>query len=196
MRPDASCHNRQHGFTLTEVLVAMVISGIIMASMFTFFINQRRYYATQEQITEMVQGARAGMDMMTREITLAGYNPTGASFSGITYNTSQLRLLTDLNGNGDTADANEDITYSYDASNLRIVRNTGGGNQPFVENVPAGGLVFAYLDASGNATTTTANIRQIRLTIQVQTSKPDRAYRSNNGYRTYTLTSVVKPRNL
>ena len=99
-----------------------------------------------------------------------------------------------MNGNGVVTDANENITYSYDSSSKRIVRNTGGGNQPVAENVQSFG--FEYLDALGDLTTTTANIRQIRLTITVRTSKPDPQYTTNSGYRTFTLTSVVTPRNL
>jgi type IV pilus assembly protein PilW len=142
----------------------------------------------------MVLNARASMDMMASEITMAGYNPAGAVFSGIPYDSSKLQLYADLNGNGVLTDSSENITYTYDAANKRIVRNTGNGNQPFAENIQA--LNFEYLDSQGNPTTVTANIRQIRLTIIVQSSKPDPYYTPNSGYRTYSLKSLITPRNL
>jgi type IV pilus assembly protein PilW len=187
---------KEGGFTLIELLIAIAISGIVIGSLFSFIIVQRKYFTLQGQITEMVQGARAAMDMMSNEIMVAGYNPTGATFSGIPYNASQLEIRADSygSGNGVTTDPNEDIIYSYDATNKRIVRNTGGGNQPFAENVQA--FTFDYLDALGNPTTVSANIRQIRITITVRTSKPDPQYSTNGGYRTYTLTSRVTARNL
>jgi type IV pilus assembly protein PilW len=185
---------KEGGFTLIELLIAIAISGIVIGSLFSFIIVQRKYFNLQGQITEMVQGARAAVDMMSNDIMVAGYHPTGATFVGIPYNTAQLEIRADLNGNGVTTDSNEDIIYSYDSTNRRIVRNTGGGNQPFAENVQA--FTFAYLDALGNPTAVSANIRQIRITITVRTSKPDPQYSTNGGYRTYTLTSRVTARNL
>jgi prepilin-type N-terminal cleavage/methylation domain-containing protein len=63
----------QHGFTLTELLITMAISGVIMGAIVSTFIVQRRSYAMQEQITEMVQNVRTAMDMMVREVRMAGY---------------------------------------------------------------------------------------------------------------------------
>lgn len=185
---------QEKGLTLVELLIAMVISGITLSALFTTLIVHRRHYALQEQVTEMIQGARAAVDMMAREIQPAGYSPGGAVFDGIPYHATQLRIQADLNGDGDTSDASEDITYTSDAPNLQIDRNTGGGGQPFAENVEE--FTFLYLDANGNITTTTANIRQIEISIRVRTSKPDPNYATNGGYRTFTLTARVTPKNL
>jgi type IV pilus assembly protein PilW len=67
---------------------------------------------------------------------------------------------------GDTADANEDVTYSLYVDgdgNRHLGRDTGGGNQPLARNVDA--LDFVYLDAFGNPTGILANIRSIQVTI-------------------------------
>ncbi len=187
-------NNKEQGFTLAELLVATLISGVILGAIATTFVAQSKIYDAQEQVTEMVQSARAAMDMMSREIRLAGYDPTGANFTGITYNTSQLEVRTDLDGDGDTSDSNEDITYTYDSSNLQIYRNTGGGAQPLAENIQS--FTFAYLDSTGTATTTSANVRQVQITITARTDKADPDYSANSGYRTYTLTSYITPKNL
>jgi prepilin-type N-terminal cleavage/methylation domain-containing protein len=187
-------HRESHGFTVIELLISMAIFGILITSIFSFSISQRKYLFVQEQISEMTQNARAAMDMISAEISTARYDPTGAAFTGIPYSTSQLQIYADLNGNGLLTDSNENIVYSYDPSNKRIVRNTGGGNQPLAESVED--FSFEYLDAQGNPTSITGNIRQIRLTITVRTSKPDPLYSANASFRTYTLTSLVTPRNL
>jgi type IV pilus assembly protein PilW len=184
----------QDGFTLIELLIAMAMMGIVLSAVYTFSIAQRQFLVTQEQVTQMVQAARAAMDMLTHEIDIAGYNPTKAAFSGVTYHASQLQLQADVNGDGAADDADENIIYAYDASTRQIVRNTGDGNEPFADHIQA--FTFEYLDASGNPTTVSANIRQLRITITARTAKPDRQYPTNGGYRTYTLTSLITPRNL
>ncbi len=65
--------NKESGFTLVELLIAMTIGLIILAALSSTFLMQRKIYDVQEQIVEMVQTARAAMDMMTRETRMAGY---------------------------------------------------------------------------------------------------------------------------
>ncbi len=61
------------GFSLIELLVALVLSSLIMAALYRTFINQQRTYATQEEVIDMQQNIRSGIDRMTREIRMAGY---------------------------------------------------------------------------------------------------------------------------
>ncbi|MBU4463389.1 MAG: prepilin-type N-terminal cleavage/methylation domain-containing protein [Proteobacteria bacterium] len=194
--------NRESGFTLVELLIAMTIGLIILAALSSTFLIQRKTYDIQEQIVEMVQTARAAMDMMTREIRMAGYDPTGAGFDGITYDADQLEIKADMyqtnntgNPDGDTDDSNEHIKYTMDSDYpFEIRRNTGGGRQEFALNIQS--FTFDYLDSAGSTTTTTADIRQIKITIKARTSKADSDYSANSGYRTHTLTSLITPRNL
>jgi hypothetical protein len=84
--------------------------------------------------------------------------------------------------------------YRYDSAHLQIDRNTGGGNQPFAENIET--FVFTYLDGQGHVTTVDASIRQLQLTVTVRTAKPDPTYGANGGHRTYTLRTSITPPNL
>ena len=196
--------NKESGFTLVELLIAMTIGLIILTALSSTFLMQRDAYDDQEQIVEMVQNARAVMDMMTREIRLAGYDPTGtmqrsnptnADFVGIPYNANKLEIFADLNGDADTDDTNEYIKYTIDSDYpFEIRRDTGGGRKEFALNIQS--FTFVYFDSNGNSTTTTAKIRQVRITIIARTCKPDRNYTPNSGYRTYTLASYITPRNL
>jgi len=198
--------NKESGFTLVELLISMTIGLIILAALSSTFLMQRKIYDVQEQIVEMVQTARAAMDMMTREIRMAGYDPTGAGFDGITYNADQLQIRADLNGNGNTdstGNPNENIRYAYydehSSYPYQIKRKTGNGNfVSFAENIEL--FTFVYLKADGVTEVTTPadnnKIRQIKITITARTSKADADYSANNGYRTHTLTSFITPRNL
>jgi type IV pilus assembly protein PilW len=184
----------ESGFTLVELLIALAITGIVLGAAVNTFLAQQRSYALQEQITAMTQGTRAAMEMVTRDVRMAGYNPAGTSFDGITYDPTHLQIRADLDGNGDTADANETIVYAYNTATQQLMRETDGSSQPIADAIQA--FTFDYLDGAGASTTTTATIRQIRITITARTAKPDPRYAANGGYRTYRLTSLVTPKNL
>ena len=189
--------NNERGFTLIELVIGLAISLILMGVAVSIFNVQRKSYSLQEQVTEMQQNVRAAMDMMVREIRMAGYDPTESGFVGIGTNTTTLlQILADIDGNGTSTGTNEDITYRYynvsDATYPReIKRNTGGGGfQPFAENID--GCSFLYYDSNGIATTTASSIRQIRITVTGMTDKPDPDF----GFSYGTLTSLVTPENL
>jgi len=216
--------NKERGFTLIELLIAMALALIVITSLSSAFISQRKTYAVQEQITAMTQEARAALDMISREFRMAGFaptgydsqfesdpstaqtapkmqriNPTAARFVGIPYDTTQLEVIADLSGDGTIGDAShEKIVYKYyDTSDYpkQIKRSTNGGTfQPFAENIQS--FAFEYYKTDGTTTTTDAEIRQIKITITARTSKLDPNYGPNSGYRTYTLSSYVTPPNL
>ncbi|MEN8141313.1 MAG: PilW family protein [Thermodesulfobacteriota bacterium] len=63
------------GFTLVELLIAMLLTGIISIGIFSAYKAQQANYIIQEEVAEMQQRVRAGLDMMVMELRLAGYNP-------------------------------------------------------------------------------------------------------------------------
>jgi type IV pilus assembly protein PilW len=186
------------GFTLVELMVSMGIGMVILAAVTTTFMSQTRIYNAQEQINEMQQNARGVLDILSRELKMAGYKPSGGGFNGITYSTTQLMVQADLDSNGTistSSTANEQITYAYDTANQRITRAVGtGGAQVLAEHITA--FTFNYLDSAGAATTVSANIRQVSITITAKTAKPDPNYTSDGGYRTYTMSATITPGNL
>ena len=193
---------RAAGFSLIELLVAMTIGLVVLGGLYGVFTIQNKTFSKQELIVEMQQNARAAMDMMSREIRMAGYDPRNVNsdsnqtnnFFGVTVNSTQLQIKADLDGGGSIdASSQENIIYTFNGANKKITRNIGAGAQTFAENVDS--FTFAYLDGSGNVTGSSADVRQIRITIIGRTAKPDPAYADNGGYRTYALTSVVALRN-
>lgn len=187
-------HTAQSGFTMIELLISMAIGLLIIAALSSTFVTQRQSYDIQQQITAAVQTARAAMDMISRELRLAGYDPTDIGLIGIPYSADQLQVLADLDGDGLTTSPNEDIIYKYNLEDMQITRNTGGGDQPFAENAQE--FAFDYLDANGSSTADAAQIRQVKIALTIRTEKPDPDYSDNGGYRTVKLSSYVTPRNL
>ena len=50
-----SIQNKENGFTLVELLIAITIGLIVLGVLVSTFIIQRKTYGVQEQLTEMVQ---------------------------------------------------------------------------------------------------------------------------------------------
>ncbi|MBU1184433.1 MAG: prepilin-type N-terminal cleavage/methylation domain-containing protein [Proteobacteria bacterium] len=188
---------RAGGFSLVELLIAMAVGLVVLGAMYSVFTIQNKTFGNQEVFVEMQQNVRAGMDMMAREIGMAGYNPAGVNFAGVTVITSQLQIQADLDGNGAIdSTSQENVIYIFDSTNKQITRYIGAGNQAFVENVDS--FTFEYLKGDGTAATT-EDVRRIRITITGRTAKPDPDYTDptfGDKYRRYTLTSQVAPRNL
>jgi len=181
-----------------ELLVAMTIAMVILAGVTKTFILQAKTYNAQQQINEMEENARGVLDVVTRDLKMAGYNPNGATFNGITYNTTQLLIQADLDASGGistSSTANEQIAYAYDGTNKQITRTVGVGSASVLaDNITA--FSFSYLDSGGAATIISANIRQVAISITAQTASADPDYTSNGGYRTYTVTATTTPPNL
>lgn len=189
------------GYTLVEVLVALGLSLLTVSVVYALYIQELKAQGVREHVLDMQQQARVVVDLVTREILMAGYDPRGVNrdsdltndFEGITYDPDKLSIKADLNGNGITSDANESIVFVYDATTHMLRRNTGGGNQPFGEDIES--FVVDYLDQGGNPTTNSKAIRQVRILVTARTSQPDPRYAKNGGYRTVTLHSRITMRN-
>src|SRR4030095_2103362 len=73
MRTDSL--RNQDGFMLIEFMVAMSIFLLILVGIFQVFDPSSRAYSTAEPTLGAQQSARVAMDMMARQIGMAGYFP-------------------------------------------------------------------------------------------------------------------------
>ena len=196
----------QRGVTLTELLIALALGLFTIGAVYAVHLNQVKRQVVQEDVLAMQQTARAALDMIAREIRMAGYDPMGVNrdadpsndFHGLSYHPTELRVRADLNGNGvltGQKDRNESIVYLYDDSTSRLRRKVGkGGRQPVAEHIEA--FSFSYRDALGHPTTHTPSIRAVDVQVTARTAHADSQYPENEGYRTFTLRSRIVPRNL
>ena len=70
------------GMTLIELLVALTISGILVAGVYRTFVSQQHTFTVQEQVVDMQQNVRLAINRMTRELRMAGFGRMGATFFG------------------------------------------------------------------------------------------------------------------
>ena len=194
------------GFTLIELMVSIALGLVVLASVATTFTSQTRAYSAQEQINQMEQNLRGALDIMSREIMMAGYKPNGGTVNGIvSYSSTGLTIQADIDGSGavlaagtGSSTAYEQIVYAYDSANKKITRQVGDGAvATLAENISAFSFTFYQSQSSGGAVATSAaNIRQIKISMTGQTAKPDPGYTLNGGYRTVDLSATITPINL
>lgn len=64
----------KRGLTLIELLVALVICGMVAAGIYQVFIAQSKAYTVQDQVTEVQQSVRSTMEVLLRDLRMAGYD--------------------------------------------------------------------------------------------------------------------------
>jgi prepilin-type N-terminal cleavage/methylation domain-containing protein len=192
----------QCGFTLTELLVACAMIGVVMAGLFSIFQTGQQSYLTGTNQIEAQQSLRLALLRVTNEIREAGYcptcgtgSPTIAAFSAVTSTSSTgFTIQNDWNGNWDGASGistgivtqvvmasngttsnvtrGEQIVYAYSGGNL--TRREMGVDATAVTVVSnLASLSFTYLDVTGTAfTPTSATEANIRTIVVNAVGQP------------------------
>lgn len=140
---------KQNGFTLVELMVAMVIMAAVLAGVYMTYFSQQKSYMNQEQVAVMQQNLRAAMTIMERDLRLAGYHnrnnwpaPPAAKPGFLTANNDSFSIEMDIDENGAIAGPDEIITYSWANGTIFRERNDGAGALPLVNNIDALDIVY------------------------------------------------------
>lgn len=181
--------NRKQGFTLIELLIAMLIASLLLGSMYSVYTSHYSTFRKQEQIAEAQQNARGALQLMSRDIIMAGYSTstdTPPNNKGIIFaNETSLNVHY----------ANKFISYSR-YSSARIGRREGGARQAVAERVRR--LRFRYIDNEGkmmgpdplSGNVLAEDVQQILISVTASTPV-------FGGYsRSCTLETTLAPRNL
>ncbi len=206
-------HRNSSGFSLAEVLIALLLTGVVSTAIYQVYISQNKSYVAHEQVAEMHQNLRAAMYMMTREIRMAGHDPTQDASAGISNaGANTIRFTMDIaGGDSDSIDNDadglfdepdeatfgdgaivagdgEDITYvHYDSD------SPADGVPDALGRDTGGGiqlladnidaLDFVYLDADGNVAANVAEIRAVQITLVARADFRDPEYINNTVYQ-------------
>jgi type IV pilus assembly protein PilW len=160
---------KERGFTMVELLVAMAITAVVMAAVYTLYKTQQDSYIAQDQVVEMQQNVRASLYQMARDMRMAGFNPQRAPNVGgfvtqlpddgggtTTTNSTNIAFTIDQDSNGviDIDADDEQIAYRLDnaTSALQKFRVSDDSWQAVADNISA--VDFVYLDLNGADITT------------------------------------------
>jgi prepilin-type N-terminal cleavage/methylation domain-containing protein len=154
----------ERGFTLTEILVATLLSAVLGSAALGFFRSQAQALGKQSVTLDATGALRAAMTLLTADVRGTAFDPKTTAFTvtgtkGVRYaGPAALWIELDRDGDG-TIQASasdpsaESIVYSYDAGARQVVRTVAGVSQTVIPNVPAGTLTFAYFNRAGTALT-------------------------------------------
>lgn len=135
MTPLSNIRNRNlvnsRGFSLVELMVAIVIGLILLAGVSSVMVSTKRTYNTQDSLGRLQENARIAMVILERAIRNAGY---------IGCNTNPANITTIVDTSGDP--------NAYNLNNMLEGSENGGAWQP-----SGASLASTLKDSSGNPVT-------------------------------------------
>ena len=169
------------GFSLTELLVALAVLGVIMSAVLFVQMRGQEWYAFGSNRVEAQQNARVALDLMSRELRSAQAITTLGGASGITF-------------------LNQDSTsVQYQLSGTSLNRISGGETRTLIGGVQS--LAMSYCKAWNNtnsscATTASApgDVRTIRIQLAAKTEESVAAGSLAN--RNARVESMIRLRNV
>jgi prepilin-type N-terminal cleavage/methylation domain-containing protein len=205
--------NRPGGFTLVEMVLALAISTIVLAAIYSVFIIANKNFTTQNVAANVQQNLRSAIGLMARDIRSAGLDPSGSDNFGISYaSANKIRFSMDSdsggNFNGIVDEANlEEITYDIQGNQVMQTLYETVTTPPAVPDAAAlisniTNLSFDYYDDLNNNLIDTSlspprvpddKLADIR-TVEIEVTHQEPAGRDQMVSR--TLTRRVECRNL
>jgi hypothetical protein len=142
------------------VLAGAALTLVVLAAVATFSRAQSRALLAQNVYAESQTVTRSVIDLLTRELRMATYDPLGTALATspgpscpgvkrgiVEASATKIRFMQDLSGDGLTTGSGEDVTYDVLGDTIR--RQEGAAAAvTLVSGIPAGGFVLRYFDGS------------------------------------------------
>ena len=149
----------KRGLTLVELVLALSISSIVLAAIYSVFSIANKNFTTQNVAANVQQNLRSAIGLMARDIRHAGLDPTGSDNFGVEYaSETKIRFTADSiesgsgEFNGIVDETNfEEITYNFQSNQvMQTLYETGSSPNAaaLINNIA--NLDFAYFDAQNN----------------------------------------------
>ena len=131
------------GMTLIELLVVLVICALLIGGIYRLFISQTKAYTVQEQVVEAQQNTRATMELLLRDLRMAGFDndrtPVPHITNAVTPGSNSITVMYEQN--------NEAVQVSYwrDLSGKLMRQETVNSlsrTETLLENVEAFGFMY------------------------------------------------------
>ena len=187
--PIKQCISKKLGFTLMEILVAILIFGIALTAVYSVLVSVRKSSTMNKVNAQVMEGLRTSIGYIEHDIRMAGLDRHDSANAGIQWQPDlpsniKLHFTADLDMDGiigiaDLSDGIQEadlerITYSYNPGSKKLEQclSDGATNCDFVsENVE--NFEFSYLDENDMVVVpideeSTGKIRTVAVTMTIK----------------------------
>lgn len=159
-RPGKLPANSEYGFTLIELMVALVLGLLLLGGVLQLFLGSKKTYELQATLGRVQQESRFALETLSRELRMIGYQ--GCSNSA----TLSPNVIADSDG-----DDVPDIVFTPDLI-LDGFDGGSGWSNPTAIPTQAGSDVIRFLYGDSNSARLAGNMASDNANIQV-THNPD-----------------------
>jgi type II secretory pathway pseudopilin PulG len=152
-------HNTSGGFSLLELLIAMVITMALMTAASSLLANALRVRSRENQKSDALADTQRALNIMSREIANTGFNMTGNGIVAADSGTNKIRIRSNLNrydydpsvtdaSRANIQDSGEDITYFLNSADntMYLARHDQYGTGSTVLANRIDGMSIHYFD--------------------------------------------------
>lgn len=166
------------GFTLIEMMVSMTLLVLVMGSVFGVMARSQREYAEQREVVRAQETLQGIEVLMTRVLRSGRADPRRLGIGLLdpdpfgTGGFDAIQVVSDLNGDGLTTGAMEDVEVRLSSDTLWMRWQTGAAEQPIAHEVEE--LAFQYYALNGTeliTPLTAAAAARVKVTVAVR--RPD-----------------------
>jgi type IV pilus assembly protein PilW len=198
---------QESGMTLVELLVSLVISSFIIAGVYGVYTIQKKSYTVQEQVAEMQQRLRSTMDLLRRDIMIAGSNPADEAACGkkkkilkaqpqeMIFNACNFEDKESPYGEVDNTNYQITISFDKDSQELGLKRDKDmddPSDSPTAIDNGVDWFEMLYIkgyDDTGNPEPADVDtedgrdkIRAVQISLLIRSTYPDMKYTDTNTY--------------
>ena len=114
-------HGRRHerGFSLVELLVALLVTLAIMAGLFSLLVESSALNKSKKMTMDAQANARSILSLLVQKLRSAGWDPMNTGGSALTLDpdlsdpVSQIEIFADIDMDGDTDEEREQILIRH-----------------------------------------------------------------------------------
>ena len=183
------------GFSLVELLASLALLSMVLGGLAGFLMQNSQINRAEQMSADVQSNARNCLSMIVQVLRSAGWDPRNVGFAPVVLDPSPsgtanyIEVLRDLNEDGDTLDAGEDVLIRW-AGNRIEWRQSSAVGAPFVTLADC---ITNDADGDGVAETmfvadSLSSPTRITVRITAQSEAPDPR---SGRYIRYTVSNVV-----
>ena len=131
--------SNKNGFSLLELLIAMVITMALMTAASTLLANALRVRSRENQKSDALADTQRALNVMSREIANAGFNLTGNGIVAADSGANSIRIRSNLNRyDVENADATSRDSIMTESEDIKYFVNVADETMYLVRHDPFG----------------------------------------------------------